>query len=100
KEVKCDVTEHKALTNTFEEAILAYGGLDIAVVNAGNARRGTVAATSGEDYKLLSDLLMKAYFDTIAEAVRLFQNQGTGGSIVVVGSKNGVAVGSNAALYS
>jgi len=59
-----------------------------------------VGATSPEDYKFLSDLLMKAYFDTMAAAVNLMVKQGTGGSIVVVGSKNGVAVGSNAALYS
>ncbi len=98
--VTCDVTDPGALESAFEEATLAFGGADIVVVNAGNARRGTVAATSADDYKLLNDLLMKAYFDTMADAVRLMQRQGTGGSIVVVGSKNGVAVGSNAALYS
>ena len=100
KGVVCDVTDIGALQSAFETAILAYGGVDVVVVNAGNARRGTVAETSPEDYKLLNDLLMKAYFDTMASAVRLFKNQGIGGSIVVVGSKNGVAVGSNAALYS
>lgn len=98
--VPADVTNVEALGKAFEEAILAYGGVDIVVVNAGNARRGTVAATSPEDYDMLSALLMKAYFDTMAAAVNLMVNQGTGGSIVVVGSKNGVAVGSNAALYS
>ncbi|HLK13582.1 MAG TPA: bifunctional rhamnulose-1-phosphate aldolase/short-chain dehydrogenase [Fimbriimonadaceae bacterium] len=96
----CDVTSPTSLRAAFDAVALAFGGADIVVVNAGNARRGTVADTSEEDYRFLSDLLMKGYFDTMAEAVRLFQRQGMGGNIVVVGSKNGVAVGSNAALYS
>ncbi|HMS55144.1 MAG TPA: bifunctional rhamnulose-1-phosphate aldolase/short-chain dehydrogenase [Fimbriimonadaceae bacterium] len=96
----CDVTQPGALTAAFRHAILTFGGVDIVVANAGNARRGTVAETSAEDYNFLSDLLMKAYFDTLAEATRLLVKQGTGGSIVLVGSKNGVAAGSNAALYS
>lgn len=98
--VQADVTDPAALQSAFDKTVLAYGGIDIIVVNAGNARRGTVANTSAEDYKLLNDLLMKAYFDTIGNAVNLLVEQGTGGAIVVVGSKNGVAVGSNAALYS
>jgi len=98
--VQCDVTDLAALSSAFEEAILKFGGIDVVVVNAGNARRGTVAATTPEDYEMLSNLLMKAYFDTMAAAVNLMVKQGTGGSIVVVASKNGVAVGSNAALYS
>ena len=100
KAFKCDVTSPESLNAAFNSVVLAFGGVDIVVVNAGNARRGTVADTSEADYRFLSDLLMKGYFDTMAEAVRLFQRQGIGGNIIVVGSKNGVAVGSNAALYS
>ncbi|HEY3779927.1 MAG TPA: bifunctional rhamnulose-1-phosphate aldolase/short-chain dehydrogenase [Fimbriimonadaceae bacterium] len=97
---RCDVTDPASLQKAFEHAILTFGGVDIVVPNAGNARRGTVAETSPEDYNFLSDLLIKAYFDTMAQATRLMVKQGTGGSIVVVGSKNAVAAGSNAALYS
>ncbi|MBL8064464.1 MAG: bifunctional rhamnulose-1-phosphate aldolase/short-chain dehydrogenase [Chthonomonadaceae bacterium] len=98
--VPCNVTDPTSLKTLFETAILKFGGVDVCVVNAGNARRGTVADTSPQDYGFLSDLLMKAYFDTVSLAVQTMVDQGTGGSIVVVGSKNGVAVGSNAALYS
>ncbi|HXH61391.1 MAG TPA: bifunctional rhamnulose-1-phosphate aldolase/short-chain dehydrogenase, partial [Fimbriimonadaceae bacterium] len=96
----CDVTDKSALHGAFEKAVLKFGGVDACVVNAGNARRGTVADTSPADYEFLRDLLVDAYFETMAEACRLMIEQGTGGSIVVVGSKNGTAVGSNAALYS
>ena len=98
--VVCNVTDEASLTHAFEEAILTFGGLDILVVNAGNARRGSVADTSPEDYKLLDSLLIKGYWDTMAAGVRIMERQGTGGSIVVVGSKNGTAAGANAALYS
>lgn len=98
--VRTDVTDPAQVRDAFRAAVMAYGGVDIVVVNAGNARRGSVADTSDDDYAFLSDLLMKAYFDTMGEAARLMMAQKTGGSIVVVGSKNGVAAGSNAALYS
>lgn len=98
--VATDVTDTAALESAFASAIREFGGVDVCVVNAGNARRGTVADTSDQDYQLLSDLLMKAYFTTMRAATQIMIRQGTGGSIVVVGSKNAVAVGSNAAIYS
>lgn len=98
--IPCDVTDSSALTAAFDRCVLRYGGVDLLVVNAGNARRGTVADTSCEDYDFLSNLLMRAYFETMAEASRVMIAQGTGGSMVVVASKNGSAAGSNAAVYS
>lgn len=98
--VRCDVTDEQSLGEAFDQTILRFGGLDICVVSAGNARRGTVADTTDEDYTFQSDLLMKAYFATMRAASKIMIRQGTGGSIVVVASKNGVAVGSNAAVYS
>ncbi len=100
KAIRCDVTDPSRIEDAFAMAILSYGGVDIVVANAGNARRGTVADTSPEDYHFLSDLLIKGYFDTVATATKLLVRQGTGGSIVVVGSKNGTAAGSQSALYS
>ncbi len=100
KGVVCDVTDAKSLQDAFDEAILTFGGVDILVVNAGNARRGNVADTTAEDYRLLDSLLIKGYFDTMGAGIRVMEAQGTGGSVVVVGSKNGTAAGANAALYS
>ncbi len=98
--VLSDVTNKQVLHNAFAQIIEKFGGLDIVVVNAGSARRGTVADTSEKDFEFLRNLLIDAYFQTMAEACRLMIEQGTGGSIVVIGSKNGTAVGANAALYS
>jgi NAD(P)-dependent dehydrogenase (short-subunit alcohol dehydrogenase family) len=98
--LRCDVTDAEQLDFAFQETVLRFGGVDICVVCAGNARRGTVADTSDEDYDFQSELLMKGYFLAMRAASRIMIAQGTGGSIVVVASKNGVAVGSNAAVYS
>jgi rhamnulose-1-phosphate aldolase/alcohol dehydrogenase len=97
---KCDVTKLDSIKAAFQQAVLTFGGVDIVVANAGNALRGSVADTSEKDYAFQSDLLMKGYFDTVGEGVRQMLKQGRGGSIVIVGSKNGVAAGQNAALYS
>ncbi len=96
----CNVTSIESISQAFQHVIAEFGGVDIVVANAGNARRGNVTDTSPEDYALLSDLLMKGYFDTLGEAIKIMVKQTTGGSCVVVGSKNGVAAGNNAALYS
>ncbi|MEQ1822998.1 MAG: bifunctional rhamnulose-1-phosphate aldolase/short-chain dehydrogenase [Fimbriimonadaceae bacterium] len=98
--IKCDVTDSQALREAFRSTVEQFGGLDICVINAGNARRGTVADTTDADYKFLSDLLMKAYFEAMREATQLMIKQGLGGNLVVVGSKNAATVGSNAAIYS
>lgn len=98
--IRCDVTDESAVVAAFDEAVLAFGGVDILVACAGNARRGTVAETSDADYEFQAALLMRAYFSAMRQASRIMIEQGTGGSIVVVASKNGVAAGQNAAVYS
>jgi rhamnulose-1-phosphate aldolase/alcohol dehydrogenase len=98
--IQCNVTETESVRAAFGAVIRTFGGVDIAVIGAGNARRGSLADTTDADYDFLSNLLMKGYALAMREAIRVMQDQGTGGSIVVVGSKNGVATGSNAAIYS
>lgn len=97
---RCDVTSDAEVTKAMEETILKFGGIDICVACAGNARRGTVADTTDADYEFQSNLLMKAYFLALRSASQTMIEQGTGGSLIVVASKNGVAVGGNAAVYS
>jgi len=98
--VATDVTDAAALERGFEEAVYRFGGVDTVVVNAGVARRGRAAETSDEDYDLLASVLMRAYWQTAAHGLRVMERQALGGSIVFVASKNGVAAGSKAAVYS
>ncbi len=96
----CDVTSLDQVNAAFETAIQSFGGVDLLVISAGNARRGSVADTTDADYDFLSNLLMKGYFLAARAGIRVMQAQGTGGSIVIVGSKNGTATGAGAAIYS
>lgn len=98
--ILCDVTDSLAVELAVGKTIRTYGGLDIAVIAAGNARRGSIGETSDADFDYMSQLLMRGYFNVMREAVRTMERQGTGGSIVVVASKNGTATGSKAAVYS
>lgn len=96
----CDVTSADAVADAVKAAIREFGGIDLGVFCAGNARRGTVAETSDVDYAFQSDLLMKGYFLAMRAVSQTMIRQGTGGAMVVVASKNAVAAGANAAVYS
>ncbi|MGE0000561.1 MAG: bifunctional rhamnulose-1-phosphate aldolase/short-chain dehydrogenase [Fimbriimonadaceae bacterium] len=98
--VPTDVTDDAALARGFEEAVRRFGGVDTVIVNAGVARRGKAAETAEADYDLLASVLMRAYWQSAALGIRVLERQALGGSIVFVASKNGVATGSNAAIYS
>lgn len=98
--IACDVTNPKAVESAVAQAALRYGGIDLAVIGAGNARRGKVHETELDDYDFLSDLLMRGYYLASKHIIQILLKQNTGGSLVFVASKNGTAVGSNAAIYS
>ena len=64
------------------------------------ASSATITETSVELWDRNNDILARGYFLVAREAARLMIAQGTGGSIVFVGSKNALAPGKGAAAYS
>ncbi len=98
--VEMDVTDESAVRRGFEETVLAYGGLDILVSNAGLATSNPVVGTSLEEWNRTLDVLATGYFLAARQAFEVLQAQGRGGSIVFVASKNGLVGGKNAAAYS
>jgi NAD(P)-dependent dehydrogenase (short-subunit alcohol dehydrogenase family) len=84
----------------YRAAVLAYGGVDIVVSNAGIASSAPIEQTTVELWDRNSDILARGYFLVAREAARILRAQGCGGSIVFVGSKNALAPGKNAAAYS
>jgi NAD(P)-dependent dehydrogenase (short-subunit alcohol dehydrogenase family) len=80
--------------------VLAYGGLDILVSSAGLATSSPVTETTLDDWELNFAVLSRGYFLAAREAFRVLVAQGTGGSIVFVGSKNALVAGANASAYS
>ncbi len=82
------------------EPVLEYGGLDILVASAGLATSAPITETTLEDWELNYAVLARGYFLAAREAFRVLLEQGRGGSIVFVGSKNALVAGANAAAYS
>lgn len=98
--VGMNVTDEAAVQGAFDGAVLAYGGVDIAVNNAGIATSSPIEETSLAEWNKNHSILNTGYFLVAREAFRLMKRQGTGGNLVFVCSKNSVAAGKNAAAYS
>ncbi|MBC7814886.1 MAG: bifunctional aldolase/short-chain dehydrogenase [Burkholderiales bacterium] len=98
--VHTDVTSEAAVQNSMQQAILAYGGLDVLVNNAGIAGGMPIEETTLADWQRQIDILATGYFLMAREAFILMKRQGIGGTMVFVGSKNSIAAGKGAAAYS
>lgn len=98
--VRMDVTNEEDVKRAFAETALAYGGVDIVVNNAGLATSSPFDETTLQEWNLNINVLGTGYFLVAREAFRQMKQQGIGGSMVFVGSKNSIYAGKNAAAYS
>jgi NAD(P)-dependent dehydrogenase (short-subunit alcohol dehydrogenase family) len=98
--VKTDVTSEDAVRGAFRQAVLKYGGVDVLVNNAGIAGGAPIDETTLDMWQKNINILATGYFLMAREAVMLMKSQGTGGTMVFVGSKNSIAPGKGAAAYS
>lgn len=98
--VSCNVTSEEAVAEAFARTVLAYGGVDIVVNNAGIATSAPIEETTLALWERNQAVLATGYFLVAREAFRLCRQQGLGGSLVFIASKNAVAAGRNASAYS
>ena len=98
--VATDVTDETAVRRAVDRAVLAYGGLDILVASTGLATSAPLTATTLDDWERNFAVLARGYFLAARESFRVLIEQGRGGSVVFVGSKNALVAGANAAAYS
>ena len=96
---RVDVTSEAAVAASFAEAVRSFGGIDIVVSNAGIASAAAVEDTSLALWQRNMDIMATGYFLVSREAFRLMQRQGSGGAIVFVASKNGLAASAGASAY-
>ncbi len=95
-----DVTSEPSVRSMFAAAAREFGGLDILVSNAGIASAAPFEETSLALWERNIDILATGYFLVAREGYALMKRQGRGGSIVFVGSKNGLVASAGAAAYS
>ncbi|MEW2251637.1 bifunctional aldolase/short-chain dehydrogenase [Streptomyces sp. NPDC006975] len=98
--VTVDVTDEEQIAVAFQEAVLAFGGVDLVVNNAGISISKPLLETTARDWDLQHDIMARGSFLVSREAARVMIAQGLGGDIVYIASKNAVFAGPNNIAYS
>jgi rhamnulose-1-phosphate aldolase/alcohol dehydrogenase len=98
--VRVDVSDEGAVAAALAEGVLAFGGVDLVVNNAGLSLSKPLLETTVDDWDLQHDVMAKGSFLVSREAARVMIGQGLGGDIVYISSKNSVFAGPNNVAYS
>ncbi|MEV7322214.1 bifunctional aldolase/short-chain dehydrogenase [Streptomyces sp. NPDC093970] len=98
--VTVDVTDEEQIAAAFRAAVLAFGGVDLVVNNAGISISKPLLETSARDWDLQHAIMARGSFLVSREAARVMTAQGLGGDIVYIASKNAVFAGPNNIAYS
>ena len=95
-----DVTHEDSVRAALEATLLAYGGLDVLVSNAGTAHSTPVVDLRLEDWERAFAVNATGHFLVAREAMRVMLAQGLGGALVFVATKNVMSPGKDFAAYS
>ena len=98
--VAADVADEAAVQAAVDEAVLAFGGLDLVVNNAGLSLSKPLLETTEADWDLQHDVMAKGSFLVSKNAARVLIAQDMGGDVVYISSKNSVFAGPNNIAYS
>jgi NAD(P)-dependent dehydrogenase (short-subunit alcohol dehydrogenase family) len=88
-----DVTDEDEVAAAFAAAVLAFGGVDLVVNNAGLSISRPLLETTAADWDLQHDVMAKGSFLVSREATRVMRDQNMGGDIIYICSKNSVVAG-------
>jgi rhamnulose-1-phosphate aldolase/alcohol dehydrogenase len=97
--VQADVTSEGDVRSAMEAAVLAFGGVDLVVNNAGLSISKPLLETSLDDWDIQHDVMARGSFLVSREAARIMIEQGLGGDIVYIASKNALFAGPNNIAY-
>lgn len=98
--LRADVSDEQAVIDAVAEAVLAFGGLDLTVNNAGLSLSKPLLETTAKDWDLQHDVMARGSFLVSREAARVMIAQDMGGDILYISSKNSVFAGPNNIAYS
>ncbi|MEV6195559.1 bifunctional aldolase/short-chain dehydrogenase [Streptomyces sp. NPDC051920] len=98
--VAVDVTSEEQIAEAFKSAVLAFGGVDLVVNNAGISISKPLLETTAKDWDLQHDIMARGSFLVSREAARVMIAQKLGGDVVYIASKNAVFAGPNNIAYS
>lgn len=98
--VAANVADADAVQAALNEALLAFGGVDLVVNNAGLSLSKPLLETTEKDWDLQHDVMAKGSFLVSKAAAQVLIDQKLGGDIIYISSKNSVFAGPNNIAYS
>ena len=98
--IAADVTDEAAVQAAVEATVLAFGGLDLVVNNAGLSLSKSLLDTTVADWDLQHNVMAKGSFLVSRAAAKVLIEQKLGGDIVYISSKNSIFAGPNNIAYS
>jgi rhamnulose-1-phosphate aldolase len=98
--VAANVADADGVQAAIDEAVLAFGGVDLIVNNAGLSLSKPLLETTEKDWDLQHDVMAKGSFLVSKAAARVLIDQGMGGDVIYISSKNSVFAGPNNIAYS
>jgi rhamnulose-1-phosphate aldolase/alcohol dehydrogenase len=98
--IQADVTDELQVQAAVDATVLAFGGLDLVVNNAGLSLSKSLLETTVADWDLQHNVMAKGSFLISRAAARVLIDQKLGGDIIYISSKNSVFAGPNNIAYS
>ena len=98
--VQANVTDEAQVQAGVDAAVLAFGGLDLVVNNAGLSLSKSLLETTVADWDLQHNVMAKGSFLVSRAAARVLIDQKLGGDIIYISSKHSVFAGPNNIAYS
>lgn len=98
--VQADVTDEAQVIAAIDAAVLAFGGLDLVVNNAGLSISKPLLETTEKDWDLQHNVMAKGSFLVAKAAAKVMIAQDMGGDVIYISSKNSVFAGPNNIAYS
>ena len=91
--VTVDVTSEDGIEAAFAAAVLAFGGVDLVVNNAGLSISRPLLETTAADWDIEHDVMARGSFLVSRAAARIMTAQDMGGDLIYIVSKNSVVAG-------
>jgi rhamnulose-1-phosphate aldolase/alcohol dehydrogenase len=98
--VRADVTSEADVKAAVDATVLAFGGLDLIVNNAGLVLARSLLDTTEADWDIQHNVMAKGSFFVSKAATRVLIDQDLGGDIVYISSKNSIFAGPDNLAYS
>ncbi|KSU54846.1 bifunctional rhamnulose-1-phosphate aldolase/short-chain dehydrogenase [Microbacterium enclense] len=98
--VAVNVADAGGVQAAIDATVLAFGGIDLVVNNAGLSLSKPLLETTEKDWDLQHDVMAKGSFLVARAAAKALIEQKMGGDVIYISSKNSVFAGPNNIAYS